>query len=876
MRLTRYVSLLLLCCLGLTVKAQRTTLLFEKAYFHTDRDIYAQGDTLWFKAYLVNGQNNKPASSSGNLYVELISTDSVKIMLREIIRMENGLGHGDMVLDDSLRSGHYILRAYTNWMRNFGYNFVFKKDITILNTKAVPEASVSISTKKENNKQTAAATEYQPAPATATLPIVRFYPEGGSLVNGISSFVGVKAEDGYGKGMFAKGAVLSASGDTVSHFTCDSLGIGIFALLPLAGQSYHAVVEFGNRHDQFQLPAALSTGLALQVRATDSVIHSMVRAAGVGDSTISMVTKHTGNTILSQQFNLKEGQVAFKISTTSLPEGISAITIYNQQHKPECERLVYVYHPENKSNHAINIIIDKKSYRPKEQATITIQAPGSSHLSMAVADAGTVPVQTENIVSYLNLQSELKGNIESPDRYFDTTNVNRFKQLDQLLLTQGWRDFVWHRMADTAIRISYAAENGIAVPGRMWEEVRNKLLPNLNVSLHADSARGIKLFSARTDSAGRFYFAGLMLYGQQRIQLSATDDKGKDRGSFWLDTIRPLPVQPITQRSAFMYTPLDSIVKMNTEKKVASMKAANLQGVTKLKEVTIKDNKKVILNNSSVLTSWGADQVFNVTPNDYQYKTLEWFLLQTSKGAMKPMNDPNRQITPKPPSNVRPVTDEEYNREMREFMRPITGIAYMGMDTFLVKVPGIQRATYSWQEKSKAIPPILIINGRELNMDNYEQAEAYRTIYFNMPMNKFKKVVLRHMVGTLHGGEQPVLPTDSKGYSLGQLETIPVDRYLLYLTLTDNAMIDNPGFLITEISGYYQARTFYEPPTNAKPTINDYRSTIYWEPNITTNEKAEAKITFYNTAQTGKVRLIIEGITPDGTPLTATSTYEVR
>ena len=160
-------------------------------------------------------------------------------------------------------------------------------------------------------------------------------------------------------------------------------------------------------------------------------------------------------------------------------------------------------------------------------------------------------------------------------------------------------------------------------------------------------------------------------------------------------------------------------------------------------------------------------------------------------------------------------------------------------------------------------------------MDNYEQAEAYRTTYFNMPMNKFKKVVLKHMIGTLHGGETPILPTDSKSYSLGQIETIPVDRYLLYLTLTDNAMIDNPGFLITNIPGYYQARTFYEPPPNAKPSIADYRSTIHWQPDIKTDATGKATVSFYNTLPSTDIRIIVQGISPEGNLLSNSAIYTV-
>lgn len=199
-------------------------------------------------------------------------------------------------------------------------------------------------------------------------------------------------------------------------------------------------------------------------------------------------------------------------------------------------------------------------------------------------------------------------------------------------------------------------------------------------------------------------------------------------------------------------------------------------------------------------------------------------------------------------------------------MRPLTGLAYMGVDTFLVTSWAFdKRLIYSWRPKMKPIPPNLIVNGQELYMDEYEQAEAYRTTYFNMPINKFKKVVLKHMTGTLHGSGTPAAA-----------QNITVDRYLLYLTLKDNAMIDNPGSTNAYVDGYYQARTFYEPKPGDKPSLNDYRSTIHWAPDIKTDATGKATVSFYNAVPQGKIRLVAEGITQNGTPLTATSSYEIK
>ena len=809
-----FLSLLLCGFVHLQVSAQvgdkGIPLFFEKAYLHTDRDVYAMGDTLWYKAYLVNAQDNKPSLSSGNLYVELIAPDSAKIVMREMIRMENGLGHGDMALADSLPAGHYILRAYTNWMRNFGDNFVFEKEITLLDIAANPGSSGSsskqllvTSNNKKDKRATAIATATQNKPPTNILPVVRFYPEGGSLVNGISSFVGVKAEDGYGKGIPATGAVLAASGDTVAHFSCDSLGLGLLALLPVSGQSYQAVVVLGTRHDVFPLPAALSKGLALQVRAADTVLHAIVHAAGTGsDSTVLMVLKHTGKTILSQQFQLKQHQLAFKISTAELPEGIAAITIYNQENKPECERLVYVHHSNNQST--ISLITNKKSYQPKEQVTVNIQTQPNSSLSMAVVDAGTVPVQQENMVSYLNLQSEIKGNIENPNRYFDTTNINRTKQLDLLLMTQGWRDFVWRRMADTAIRISYAAENGISVPGRIRDENLNKLLPNLNITLYAPEAKGSKMFTARSDSMGRFHFNGLMLYGKQNVTLSAVNDKGQSKGAFWVDTLLPMPVQ---KRNLNLYTAMpEKAITSAIEKRNVELKRLNLYKTTVLKEVTIKaktmpgglsthDKKLVRLDNGEQYLTWGPLQTFDIAPKDYWTKTLTWYIIQNVKGTMM----------------ARP---------------PSPGVVVMPAGLPLY--------------------PILVVNGRTFHIDY--------NLYYNMPIEKFKKIEIQCVI----------LPAS---VSL---------QYILFLTTKEDALIDNPGSIDTEIEGYYQARNFYEPLPGVKLSLTDYRTTIHWEPNIKTDATGKATVSFYNAVPQTDVRIVVQGITNSGIPLATTVRYEVK
>lgn len=105
----------------------------EKVHIHMDKPYYAIGDTIWFKAYVVNAEKNELSDLSRILYVELINEkDSVKKSLK--LPLNLGLAWGDFTLADSLREGNYRIRAYTTWMRNFGEEYFFDKTITVGNS----------------------------------------------------------------------------------------------------------------------------------------------------------------------------------------------------------------------------------------------------------------------------------------------------------------------------------------------------------------------------------------------------------------------------------------------------------------------------------------------------------------------------------------------------------------------------------------------------------------------------------------------------------------------------------------------------------------------------------------------------------------------
>ena len=121
------VTFACICSWQSNVYAQRTDIekrlstapVQEKAYLHLDNNCYFLGDTIWYKAYLVEAGNLRPTADSRILYVELVDPEGHVVERHRQYIGRPDADHGDFALADTLRSGYYELRAYTRWMMNF-------------------------------------------------------------------------------------------------------------------------------------------------------------------------------------------------------------------------------------------------------------------------------------------------------------------------------------------------------------------------------------------------------------------------------------------------------------------------------------------------------------------------------------------------------------------------------------------------------------------------------------------------------------------------------------------------------------------------------------------------------------------------------------
>lgn len=104
----------------------------EKVYLHTDRDHYDAGERVWFRAYLINSLNHRRSNFSRYVYVELRDRQD-SLYARVKLALRDSIFSGYMPLPKKLPQGDYFLRSYTYWMQNAGDDYIFRKKIRVIN-----------------------------------------------------------------------------------------------------------------------------------------------------------------------------------------------------------------------------------------------------------------------------------------------------------------------------------------------------------------------------------------------------------------------------------------------------------------------------------------------------------------------------------------------------------------------------------------------------------------------------------------------------------------------------------------------------------------------------------------------------------------------
>lgn len=914
--------LLFVICLDVSARAQRITdptlknivkttvsaydnKPYEKLYVQIDKPVYLVGDTLRLKAYLLNGDYRSASALSGMMYVEL-DNELGKNIKRIMLPVSRGLFWADMALDTAnVKQGNYTLRAYTNWMRNFGEDYIFKKNISIsghtgnpilvkslfkqtgsqvetalefrqLDGRLVPLKDVELklmSGKKNVSKDKftigndgkiklnfAMPEGNEPLSIKAmlagnpelnipvTLPRlenidVQFMPEGGALVAGIKSKVGIKAIGEDGRGINISGKIISSKGEEVAVINIAYKGMGSFEFTPQAGENYTAKLNGNSKI--YPLPLVVPAGTALSVNTThaDSLKITINHTQGVSGN-YYLIGQSRGVVCYAGPVSLSNGSVTKAIAKTLFPTGMTRFTLINSAQQPVNERIVFINH---KDELRFNIQPGKNNYTTRDSIALMVNVtdktgkPVQGNFSMAVTDNSQVKIDSlgSNMLTHLLLTSDLKGEVEQPGYYF---TGNKETELDNLMLTQGWVGYYWKEILSPEIKpIAYRPEKEYIISGTVTNAF-SKPIERSQVTLMSKSP--LVVADTLTDKKGRFVFRDIWPVDTAIFKLQARNKNNKefnvtikmDEQSF--PGFKPPQFIPTPWYVNTDTTLLNNAVSLAAEEK--AKKEYKGEGM-ELKQVEIKA-RKVVKGSKNLNGPGEADLVLD-----------EQDMLKAGKKTLKEL------LKEKIPAIQEFSYVKKYEVPYMMYGK-LVSFVFDGIDIdkfFHPDYSSIDENKSLSQEAKADMKAALFASERRNMIDaylNYYTAEDVVGIehMFNT------KYTLSYSGVTILGRD----PRTTTGFN--------THTYIEITTRTGHGpfMKVTPGTYLYKPLAFTFPKQFYSPKytANNKNTAlgTDMRSTIFWEPNIVTDATGKATVSFYSADKAADYSVIIEGTDMNG------------
>jgi hypothetical protein len=874
------------------IKLQQEKFPLEKLYLSLDKPYYSVGDTLWFKSFLLNGDltaNNR----TDKIYIELFN-DSLMLIDHKVIALNNGLGYGDFALSNTLIEGTYTIRAYSNWQQNFGSDYFFQKsfyignagektwlldayqklntagkktldlkvritnlkneafglkDVEIVlmtekkklmkadlqtNLNGIIDTQIPLGENKIGGNYSLVITDKKDKTRQSVLPItlldinqvdLQFMPEGGYMVNDIFGKVAFKSigTDGLGKELVGK--IINNKNELITDFTTKHNGMGSFYLIPKIGETYTAFYNLNGKEQKTPLPLAKEEGTTLRVdhiSNPDSIYVYLKAVATKKLPNYQLVALSASELMFAASINLSAGFANLKLAKKDFPNGIVHFTLFSPQQLPLNERQVFI---NNKQQISIQITPHQNNYAPKDSVSLNIQAtnenglPLSGSFAIAVTDDAQVKHQThETIASYFLLQSDLKGYVEDAAWYFNNEEEKTKIALDHLLLTQGWIGYKWDEIILKNTTASFKPEKGNTVSGK----VTGLFKPREGIIVNMLSfGKQMIIVDTVTDATGNFLFKDLPLIDSTAYTIKIKNEKGKTAsGNIFVEdfnrSIIPLDFKNIKP----WYVNSDSTTlnyfkttgqKQKQEEKILM----GIKGETLLNEVVINGQRK--LKEFISKTAWDANL----------YKEIS-----------------NEELKLYPQKKLIDLLKEKLDGFGISAMWTNSCSGRISRHNFVNFVVGGRLISHIMIDK---------INTHIAASGIDDQYNASTEGVSNTALSPDVYETNRYILNTLTAAEITNIAV-YKGCSYFFLEITTRSGKGPFTTPSAGVYIYRPLPI-------YLAKEFYSPKYNANNTNKtpDYRSTIFWDANVITDENGKAKISFYSADKPSTYTVKVEG-----------------
>lgn len=774
----------------------------EKVFLHLDKTEYAQAETVWIKSYLVAGAGHLPSPFSKTLYVELVN-ERGELAKRLTLRSKDGFSKASLVIPRDLEQGNYYLRAYTNWMKNQKQEYFFSKKIRIYSLTSGEDIV---------------------AKTMAVNPELKFYPEGGHLVSEVSSRLAFELTGVDTKDKQYEGKVYDQDNQEVASFTTSHEGRGMMSFLPKS-TGYYAIVD--GFSERFALPEIESTGFVISANAKNKDFVTVSLKSNQASQEPHYLIAHTrGYITYASQIRLTGKRAFSKIDKSTLPEGITHIALLNESMTPLAERLVFI---DKKEGLIVKISPNKESFGTRELATVGIKVtdqagnPVKGSFSLSAFNPGLVQNDQPdyNIRTNLLLSSDLPGHIKDPSQYF-VEDEEAKKNLDLLLMVNGWSRFDWSELDEPASENTFSVELGLNLEGQLLKN-KGGAAKEGKVLLVNATQEGKEIPYAFADDNGYFKFQNLHYYDTTYLRFQGFQRAGMKNVKLKLDSsFEILPLKNSYELNAIFDNPL----RINAFKRFAQTSVEidstyrRVNGITYLGDVTVVADKRK--EKYRVLQSqYGEGESYlNFDEIPFEQKAgrdpYNLMLGRVAGFALVPIT----QLPNMDPS----IKDDPLYREPRLRQGPFIGTPLVFLDNVEV----------SWDQIY------------DLQATSIDYVEVYKS------------------------GSSAMFGT--RGFS-GAIAIYTLKGKKMFETLP------TPGMLYTKFAGYHVAREFYAPrydKRNRQRYIPDQRATIFWAPMISTNEEGEAMIDFYTPDQSGYVSIDLQGISLSGTTGYGSSGFSIR
>jgi len=410
----------------LPVKAQ------DIIYLLPSKEIAETGEDLFFKAYLMDRQTLALSDRSRTLYLE-IRSERDSLVWSEKYPLVGGRGDGHVYIGENWPQGEYFLEGYARSSFTSDSTEVLRpRRIRVVDRVSRMEAVMEDAIKADSLERVVSKHRFD------------LFPEGGDLVWDVPSAVAFKATYGNGFPEEVSGRVLE-DGEEIAHFESVHDGMGRFEVVPQSGKAYEVVLDDGRR---FPFPEIKRGALTLHVVRNNTVgIDIRVCAPDSSARAFSILAKLNGIPCGGAQGTVT-GRTLVRLPNEAFPtQGVVELTLMDGDGRPVAERLVFV-NPERRLT--VTATPDKERYAVRDTGKVRLQVtdaagnPVQAEVAVSIFDKAYLYLPGhENILSHAFLSEQIRGDVFNPTYYFDEKNNDRLLALDLLLMTQGWRRYVW-------------------------------------------------------------------------------------------------------------------------------------------------------------------------------------------------------------------------------------------------------------------------------------------------------------------------------------------------------------------------------------------------------------------------------------------------